>query len=360
MQYYEERQIDLPLPFLQDDTILYVDSMADNAPVRIGRKLHKPFREHGFKLLLLPELKKTLKPSIIGYLFPGSQRSLDIGQMYRNIMDFTGLDSQTGFLYKKNGGSFFYALPELSREKELRNAAYDFIRFLLSTPPPSENESKDIIHDKYAELDEKTDARFSFSEVRFSVVADSTLSYSAGKVKVTEEKEVEEKLDRRTVMILEEIKNIKKKYGVSIEDLKIILALPLKLSRLEIARSGRITLPDWEGSPEVKMDKLTKALYFCYLRHHEGIAQKDLVDYEQEILGYYSRISGRDDQKKMRESVRNFVNPLNNSVNVSMSRIKKVFKDIVDDRIAQSYYINGRAGEPRKISLDRDLVIWEH
>ena len=110
----------------------------------------------------------------------------------------------------------------------------------------------------------------------------------------------------------------------------------------------------------VETDKLTKALYFCYLRHHEGIAQKDLVDYEQEILGYYSRISGRDDQKKMRESVRNFVNPLNNSVNVSMSRIKKVFKDIVDDRIAQSYYINGRAGEPRKISLDRDLVIWEH
>ena len=43
-----------------------------------------------------------------------------------------------------------------------------------------------------------------------------------------------------------------------------------------------------------------------------------------------------------------------------MSRIKKAFKDIVDDRIAQFYYIKGQAGEPRKIAIDRDLVIWEH
>ncbi|MBP5171095.1 MAG: hypothetical protein ILP04_03415 [Bacteroidales bacterium] len=360
MQYYEESQIDLPLPFLQHTTILYVDGMADKTLVRTGRKIHKPFKEYGLKFLLLPELKKSLKPSIIGYLFPGSQRSLDIGQMYHNIIDFTGLDGQSGFLYKIGEDSFFYALPEFSQEKEFINAAYDFINFLFFTRSAAKNDSKEIIRNRYADLDEISDLRFSISEACYSVAADSMPPSDAEKVKVAEEKEVEQKLDSRTRLILRIWKRIEKRFNITIEDLRIILALPVKLSRIKIAWSGKITLPDWEGSPEVKMDKLTKALYFFYLRHPEGIAQKDLVDYEQEILGYYSRISGCDDPEKIRESVRNFVNPLNNSVNVSMSRIKKAFKDIVDDRIAQFYYIKGQAGEPRKIAIDRDLVIWEH
>ena len=36
------------------------------------------------------------------------------------------------------------------------------------------------------------------------------------------------------------------------------------------------------------------------------------------------------------------------------------FRDVVGDRIARFYYVDGRYGEPRKIALDRDLVIWDH
>ena len=56
----------------------------------------------------------------------------------------------------------------------------------------------------------------------------------------------------------------------------------------------------------------------------------------------------------------NLLDPFGNNINVSISRIKKAFKDIVGDRIARFYYVDGSAGHPRSIALDRDLVIWMH
>ncbi len=71
-------------------------------------------------------------------------------------------------------------------------------------------------------------------------------------------------------------------------------------------------------------------------------------------------ITGRDNPEQIRNSLHNHLNPYGNSINVSISRIKKAFKDIVGDRIAKFYYVDGRYGEIRKIALDRDLVLWEY
>ena len=108
------------------------------------------------------------------------------------------------------------------------------------------------------------------------------------------------------------------------------------------------------------MDDLTKAIYYYYLRHPEGATLKELHEHQDEILKYYSGITGRDDMDGIRKSIENLLDPYANNLNVSMSRIKKAFRDVVGDRVARFYYIEGRSGEPRKILLDRDLVIWEH
>ena len=126
-----------------------------------------------------------------------------------------------------------------------------------------------------------------------------------------------------------------------------------------ITTAGAIILPDF-GGKEVKMDDLTKAIYFYYLKHPEGTRQKELQSHEEEILKYYMSITGRDDVRIIRKSLHNRLDPFGNSLNVSISRIKKAFKDIVGDRIAKFYYVDGRYNEPRKVALDRDYVIWDH
>ena len=41
------------------------------------------------------------------------------------------------------------------------------------------------------------------------------------------------------------------------------------------------------------------------------------------------------------------------------ARIRGAFVGQFDNHIAKYYYIDGRRGEPKKIALPRDLVVWE-
>ena len=170
----------------------------------------------------------------------------------------------------------------------------------------------------------------------------------------------EEPLDSRTQAILAAWERFKREYGVTPEDIDFLLGYTVKLSRLFVSRTNRIILTDWDGQPEVKLDDLTKSLYFFYLRHPNGIAFKDLGDFEGEVYNIYLGITGRDDLEGIRKSIAGLVAPYSDVRNSCVSRIKKAFKDIVGDRIARHYYIDGRAGEKRSVGIDRDLVIWEN
>lgn len=81
-------------------------------------------------------------------------------------------------------------------------------------------------------------------------------------------------LDPRTEAILRELERIQETYGVSLEDLEIIMGYSVTLSSLFITRDRRIYLRDFNNL-EVRMDHISKALYFLYLRHPEGIRVKD-------------------------------------------------------------------------------------
>ncbi|MCR5827254.1 MAG: hypothetical protein K6G53_02430 [Bacteroidales bacterium] len=96
----------LPDSFLKDKTVLFVagDDGAVESYIEDSREyLAERFEDNGYTLLYLPELVGNLEPSLMGYLFPGSEGEPLVGEMYRRIREYAGLDGKSGFLYKKNG-----------------------------------------------------------------------------------------------------------------------------------------------------------------------------------------------------------------------------------------------------------------
>ena len=56
------------------------------------------------------------------------------------------------------------------------------------------------------------------------------------------------------------------------------------------------------------------------------------------------------------QMTQDIVDSTKNSVNEKCSRIKAAFASQFQDKLACQYYITGRAGEPKRITLDRSLV----
>ena len=59
------------------------------------------------------------------------------------------------------------------------------------------------------------------------------------------------------------------------------------------------------------------------------------------------------------QSIEDVTNPLLNSINEKCARIRGAFLGEFDDYMAKYYYIEGKRGEPKRITLPRDLVVWE-
>ncbi len=167
----------------------------------------------------------------------------------------------------------------------------------------------------------------------------------------------EQQLDAKTQALLDEIKALQEKYGVTIDEFEAVLSYTVKLSRLRITRRHQIILEDFDRR-EVKMDTLTKAVFLLYLDHPEGIRFKDLADHRSELERIYMSLSGRSDLQAMQKSLDDLTNSvMSNSISEKVSKVKKAFKNVVDERVARFYYIDGKAGEPKKIAFDRSLVI---
>ena len=145
--------------------------------------------------------------------------------------------------------------------------------------------------------------------------------------------------------------------GLTGDALRFILGTKREYSKMHINSAADIYLEDYDR--HIKMDDKTKALYFLFLRHPEGISIKELPEHIEELVDLYQSISGRDDKQAMRRTMENLANPFHNDINVSISRIKKAFVEAFDDDLAKAYYVDGGRNEVRKIALDRSLVSWE-
>lgn len=143
-----------------------------------------------------------------------------------------------------------------------------------------------------------------------------------------------------------------------IKYLEILQQTTQKLSRLKIREDYNIYLMDYEMK-EVKMHPLSKALFILYLNHPKGISFKELPDYRTELIDIYKNISQRENPRKVIKSIEKLTDPFDNSIHEKCSRIRTAFLSIVTEDIAQNYYITGGRGEAKKISLNRELVIYD-
>jgi len=161
--------------------------------------------------------------------------------------------------------------------------------------------------------------------------------------------------------LLEEIKEKIAKLrqrGIAEHVLEELLHPDDRLSKLVVTRDHRIVLPDYNNM-EIKMEPLVKAVYLLFLKHPEGLIFKHLPDYREELVGIYVNLKPNGLGEKALQSIEDVTNPFLNSINEKCARIRGAFVGQFDNHLARHYYIDGLRGEAKKISLPRELVVWE-
>jgi len=148
-----------------------------------------------------------------------------------------------------------------------------------------------------------------------------------------------------------------KEYGMSEKELSSLIETEKPLLKLTVSRDYKLYLG--EQRVEVRMEPLLKTVYLLFLRHPEGIFFKDLPDYRQELTKIYSDVRPWGLSERALQSIEDVTNPMLNSINEKCARVKKVFVRILGSEMAKQYYIKGTRGESKRITLPRDLVLWE-
>lgn len=146
-----------------------------------------------------------------------------------------------------------------------------------------------------------------------------------------------------------------RKRGVQLHLLHELVEERPTLSRLVVDKDYRIFLPDYNNL-EITMSPLPKAVYLLFLRHPEGIPFKRLRDYHDELLDLYKQVSNRVIESNIENSIRDITDPTKNSINEKCSRIREAFLTHFDFAYAQHYFVTGRRGEPKRITLPLELV----
>jgi hypothetical protein len=316
-------QIKAPIPFLKGKSVLLLEDPERPVlvPGLVWDRLTYELERQGKQLIVLPELISALNPVVADYLFPGYDVP-DASALYRQIGSLAGIAGRNGFLYRKGGRTYF---KEISAQD-----VDDAVSELL-----------------WLELD----------AVGIEYCREPGVPIPVGPA--------DEDMDSRTRFILGEVDRLLREYNLTLDELRVIIGYKVQLSRMQITRTGKILLTDFldkdSGQPkEVKMDPLTKMLYFFFLKHPEGVRVKEVGDYLAELMHLYMGITGRDDKDAIRASILGHVDPFGNGINVSMSRIKAAFKNQVEESVARFYWVEGKGGEPYRVALDRDFVLWEY
>lgn len=154
--------------------------------------------------------------------------------------------------------------------------------------------------------------------------------------------------------VRDRVKELRKR-GYQLSLLQDLIEEQPTLSRMVITKDYRIYLPDYNNI-EITMSPLPKSVYLLFLRHPEGIPFKHLADYREELLNIYKEVGNRVVERNVRNSIRDITDPTNNSINEKCARIREAFLKHFDTPYAKNYYITGERGEPKKITLPRELV----
>ena len=177
------------------------------------------------------------------------------------------------------------------------------------------------------------------------------------KLSISTEKEQEQ---LNCSVLLDEVKEriqILRNSGISESQIASLFYCERPLLSLTINKNYRIFLGD--NHIEVRMEPLVKAIYLLFLSHPEGIVFKDLPDYRGELTKIYAEVRPWGLSERALQSIEDVTNPLLNSINEKCARIRKAFTTILASGIAEYYYIKGKRGSVKSITLPRELVFWE-
>lgn len=169
--------------------------------------------------------------------------------------------------------------------------------------------------------------------------------------------------EERIFMLLEELHVVYERLadeGVTKEKARQMLWEQERVSRIDISRKGVVLLID--SDIEVKLSPLQWAVYVLFLRHNEGIAIKQMIDYTDELtelMVTQQRGSGVVNISRIKRMVERLTNPTNGAMNEVVSKIRYVFCHALGgDDSARHYYINGTRNSRYSIPLQREFVVW--
>lgn len=147
------------------------------------------------------------------------------------------------------------------------------------------------------------------------------------------------------------------KKGVPQSRITQAVSLSPDLNELFITRDYRILLPHY-GNVEIELDPKTKALYFLFLRHKEGLYRKDLYQLGDELTMIMQAITHTEDlSTPKRNAIDNLISKTKSqSFDDSCAKIKKELLKVMEDNMASYYYIYGEKNQLRGIRLPRYLV----
>ena len=294
------------------------------------------FKYAGKRLVYLPEVMRYAMPNV----------EFDERTLYDAIIKQSGLDiTGSGFIIVEKDGTLTFFDSNDSLEVLFNDVVGP--RFGLLGGNIDKVEESNICYPE--KLKDDSDGESSKS-VRFRIDRPSFESVFCSFNFSEPEDEIEE-LTAQVATAVERLKQLGVDYATI---LNIVKGEP-KLSRMVVTEVGRIILPDY-NEMEIEMRPTAKALYLLYLKYADGIAFKDLPDYKDELMKIYAKVSNLSNGDAQREAVEALVDPFQNTINVTCSRVKEAFVSRFNNDLADYYVISGKRGEAKKIKLNRGLV----
>ena len=278
----------------------------------------------------------------------------DMNNSYPGTFILHYIDIETKW-YKPTKSIFKQLVKEVQSTRD-RIQQYENAEKYSDRGQPFRDADEDVVSEP--SLEETSD------NLRFSVSEDNTNDTNAVNIEfsiVDSGADGIEDIDGFTDSLVREIKERVKALrncGVNTMFLHDIIDKEEPISRLVITKDYRIFLPDYNNT-EIEMAALPKAVFFLYLRHPEGIRYKELRDYFDELLQIYLDLNPMGTMQKQRRSIWDVTNPIRNNINEKCARIREAFISKFDERLAKNYFITGKKGELKRITIDRDMVIWE-
>lgn len=339
--------VDLDLPFTPDiHDVIYVeneyDPFVNEFILNHYDELQQQFRSKKTNLIYLPKLQGSQVPNeTLRYLFPfmSEDASFEYGVFSLDIIKhhlIEGTIEGPALLHRIqfNSDTEYYYFSYRSLVSNSTVPLSDQFEWYIQHLTLAFGGGTVFFHLHSPEGDEVADYYFNDSDARDLIATKSDKA-------LTEE-------------IRERVMELRKR-GVQLYLLRELFEKKPTLSRLIIDKDFRIFLPDYNNI-EITMAPLPKAVYILFLLHPEGIPFKQLDYCFPELYDIYRYISNREIEQNIIQSISDITDPTKNSINEKCSRIREAFLKHFDTTYAQYYYITGKRGEPKKITLPRELV----